>query len=273
MTNSIKKMALQAADPNLLLLPKINEYLLAHGGQKFTQEAMERVWQELTKPGRNRARSFSASSAGTCLRRQEFTYLGYPQKGHMPSQQIIFDIGTWTHAQIQAMLLSANLIDDIEVPLEWPKMHAMGSMDAQGHVWWEPANPAWKDQDFICEFKTVGAHQWEKKIELGRPSDDHLAQIHRYFLVSGVRLCSYILIDKGGQGNQGLVEFVVECDDDLLEASKQELEDLNEARENEKLHDLLPGCKIGTGRTYAYCPFRGKDGVCKTTTEWKEYEG
>lgn len=273
MTSSMTRVLKQTKDPNLLLLPKINEYLLQHGGEKYTQKAMDAVWSALTTPGRNRTRSFSASSAGVCKRRQEFTYLGYPQNINMPKQQVIFTIGHWLHAQTQAMLLSANLIQEIEVPIELPQYDAKGSMDGQGYVWWEPANPAWKDQEFILEVKTVGAHAWPKKAKAGKPSDDHLAQIHRYFAATGIRLCSYLMVDKGNVGNDGIIEYVVEADDEMLEASFQELIDLKEAADKQQLHPILPMCQMRQGDDYRYCPFSGKEGICLNTFEWKPYSG
>jgi len=267
----MKKVLEQSKDPKLLLLPKINEYLLQHGGEKYTEKAMNQVWEALTTPGRDRRKSFSASSAGTCKRRQEFVYLGYPQKPVMPKQQVVFTIGHWLHAQTQAMLLSADLIQDIEVPIALPQYNAKGSMDGQGFVWWEPANSKWAGQEFILEAKTVGARVWQDKVKKGKPSDDHLAQIHRYFAATGIRLCSYLMIDKGNTGPEGLVEFVVEADDKLLDESFKELEALKEAEDKQELHPMLRLCTMKTGTDWRYCPFAGRDGVCLNTHEWKAY--
>lgn len=264
----MKSVIAQQKDANLILTPKINEYIMTHGQQKFTPEALDRVFAELKKPGRKREASFSASSAGQCLRRQELSFLGKQQKPYFPALQEVFDEGTWMHAMWQARLLSANLIEDIEVPLVWPKYTSKGSADGKGYVWWETANPKWRNREFILELKTVGAHAWNKKAEFG-PSDDHLAQMNRYMLVSGIDLYIYIIIDKGNTSGLGWKEFVGEANPQDLEKSRKELEELNSALEKKELHPLLPGCKIGQGTTYTSCPFSGKDGPCKTTKRWQ----
>jgi hypothetical protein len=266
MTNSLKMIMEQENDPNLILTPRINEFMMVKK-DKFTKEAMERVWSELTKPGRDRSNSFSASSAGTCLRRQELGFLGKPQKPYFPNLQEVFSEGTWMHAMWQARLLSAGLIEDIEVPLEWPKYTSKGSADGKGFVHWETANPKWRNREFILELKTVGAFAWQKKAD-GGPSEEHLDQMHRYMLVSGIDLYVYIIIDKGNTSGLGWKEFVNEADPERLEKSKQELEELNEALRTKTLHPLLPGCKVGQGTEYKQCPFGGKDGPCKTTKHW-----
>lgn len=154
MTNSLKMMMEQENDPGLILTPRISEYMMVHK-DNFTHEAMERVWKELTKSGRVRSGSFSASSAGQCLRRQELSFLGKPQKPYFPNLQEVFTEGTFMHAMWQARLLSAGLIEDIEVLLEWPEKNSMGSMDGRGYVHWETINPKWRNREFILELKAL----------------------------------------------------------------------------------------------------------------------
>lgn len=269
MKSYVDKLIEQQNNPNLLLLPKINEHLFYHGNDKFSQKAMERVWGALTTPPRNRSASFSSSSAGADLRHQELAYLGYPQKANLPPLQIIFTIGHWLHAMSQGLLLTADLIQDIEVPVPMPEYYAKGSMDGQGYVWWNTANPAWQNQDFCIEIKTVGSHVWQKKVDVGKPSPDHMAQIHRYFLASGLRICSYLLVDKGSWGSDGIVEFVVEADDDLLEESRRELEQLKWAVDNKTLHPQSAACKSSAKNS---CPYGGKNGICGTTFEWVPFD-
>lgn len=268
MVNSIKGVLRQHNDPNLLLLPKINEYLAQHGNEKFSKPAMDAVWGALTTPPRDRSKSFSSSAAGTDLRHQELAFLGYPQAGTIgPDLQIIFMMGHWMHAMTQGMLLSAKLIQDIEVPVGDPEFYSMGSMDGEGYVWWNATNPKWQDQPFAIEVKTVGTWQWEKKVKLGKPSEEHLAQIHRYFLLSGLRLCSYLMLNKGG-GNEGMVEFVVEADQKLLDQSKRELEELKKAVETQTLHPQSDKCRIGLSG----CIYGGKKGFCGTVTDWVPFD-
>lgn len=256
----------QANDPNLILTPMLNDWMIKHN-DKFTTEAMDTVWKAMTTPPRDRSASFSASAAGTCLRKQEFGYLGKPRIKPTPQQQEIFTTGTWEHAKWQARLLSANLIEEIEVPLFWPKMLSKGSADGRGFIWWDTTDPKYKGREFILELKTMGSWAWNKTMADGKPKAAHLAQIHRYMLVSGIDLAVYIMIDKANVSNQGWHEMIVEADPKLLDASKKELEELVVAAKNKKLHPIQAECRLKQG-DYRYCEYRGKDGVCFSTKEW-----
>lgn len=268
MSKDIKTILEQEKDKSLLLTPRINEYIMENAGSLYTKEAMERVWQELTKPGRKRSGSFSASSAGQCLRRQELALLGKPQAPIYPALIEVFESGKWYHARWQALLLSANLLEDIEVSLDWPKYTSKGSADGRGYVHWEPSNPAWKDREYLIELKSVGEFAWAKKAQ--GPSEDHLKQMHRYMLTSGIHMCVYLVIDKGNASGLGWKEFVIEANPKRLEESENELIELNKALEKKKLHPLLTECKLGKGYKYTSCPFTGRNGPCKSTKGWND---
>lgn len=268
MASSMKQVLIQQNDPKLLLLPKINEHLIQHGNEKFSAPAMEKVWGALTTPPRNRVASFSSSSSGVDLRHQELAYLGYPQtQTVMPDLQVIFTIGHWLHAMTQGLLLTAGLIQDIEVPAQSPEHYTKGSMDGEGFVWWDTINPAWRGQPFLLEAKTVGQWAWDKKVKLGRPSDDHLAQIHKYMWLTGIRLCSYLMLNKGG-GGDAMVEFVVEADPKLLQAAQDEMEALKLAVDTQTLHAQSGECRLGLKGA---CPYGGKSGYCSSVTKWEPY--
>jgi len=270
MTNNFKTILEQEKDKKLILTPRINEYVMSHAGSLYSEAALERVWHEMVKPDRERSGSFSASSAGQCLRRQELAFLGKPQAPIFPALRETFESGHWYHRRWQALLLSAGLIEEIEVPLFWPKYTSKGSADGRGFIHWETADPKYQGREFILEIKSVGAFAWNKKAEEG-PSEEHIMQMHRYMLVSGIHLCIYVIIDKGNTSGLGWKEFIIEADPARLKKSEDELIELNKALEQKKLHPLLTQCKLGQGSTYAQCPFTGSEkngGVCKSTKEW-----
>lgn len=269
MSDSAKRMIEQANDPKLILTPQVNQWMMTKY-DRFTPEAIAQVAAAYSKPPRDRSRSFSASAAGTCLRKQELTFLGKPQKKPLPAAQEIFSIGTALHQMWQTRLLSAGLIEDIEVPLFWPKMLSKGSADGRGFVKWETTNPKYMKREFILELKTMGAWAWDQTMEKGMPKDEHMAQIHRYMLVSGIDLAIYIMVDKGNHAKPGgWHEIVIEADPVWMQKSRDELEALVEAAKTETLHDIKPHCKLKMGSEYKYCPFKGANGPCFTTTEWE----
>ena len=257
----------QHNDPKLVLTPMINQWMFDHN-DRFTPEAMETVYKAMTTPPRDRSKSYSASSAGTCLRRQELGFLGKPRRPADPHLQDIFTTGSWEHAKWQARLLSANLLEEIEVPLFWPKMLSKGSADGKGFVWWDTVDPKYRQREFLIEIKTANSFYLNKILESGKPTSGHLAQMHRYMLVSGIDMCIYFLVDKSGTTAKPWYEIVVEADPEMLNKSQEELDQLVRAAEEKKLHPIKPGCKLTVDPEYRSCDYRGKTGPCFTTEEW-----
>jgi hypothetical protein len=266
--SSHKSLLRDQVNPNFILTPKINEYLMEHGNDPVRPDIMDRVAAELTKPGRDRSGTFSASATQTCLRRQEFEFLGKPHSDTIyPGLQHVFTLGTWVGQQWGAMLLQADLIEDIEVTLPWGKYRAQGSADGVGYVWWETVNPNFMNRGFIWENKTVGAHTFKQHIEKGVPMAKHIGQVTRYALVGGYDLAVITYVDKGNVTPDGWYEFVVEITPEMKEQSLQELIELNKAVDNKRLHPILPGCKIKQG-DYKTCPFGAQGGICLKTRKW-----
>lgn len=268
MTQTLKSMIKNTEDESLVLTPMINDWLMHHSNDPIDPKIMDRVMGVMTIPPRIRSRSFSASAAGNCPRRQELAFIGAAEKPHYPALRNTFLDGHFRHRRWQIMLLSANLLEDIEVPLEWPKYHSKGSADGRGYIWWETADPKWQGKEFIWEHKGVGSRMWDTLSK--NPKEDHIKQVHRYMLVSGIHTTIITYEDKGNHEGVGWKEFVIEADPLLLEESRDELESLNDAYLKKNLHPIKPGCKLKTGSEYLYCPFGGKNGPCLTTTEWPD---
>lgn len=268
MYKSMKQIVLNADNPDLIITPKLNEYYLENGG-KIEKWALERVMEELGKEGRKRSDSFSASSAGQCKRKQEFGFIGAPQAQVLPGWQFeVFDLGTWIHAMTQAKLLSAKILEEIEVPLKWLRYLSLGTADGRGYVWWD--HPKYHGREFIFEAKSVSARTWDKMVETTK--EEHEAQMTRYCLVSGIDLAVYMMIDKGHwTGGKGWHEVIFEPTKEQLEASKAELEELNEAAKNKQLHDMLPECKLKLGN-WNYCAYGKGSSFCPKARSWEDAE-
>lgn len=276
MSTSQKKMIEAEQDDSLILTPLVNEWLMHHSNDAWPDWVADRMAEEMKKVPRDRSGSFSASAAGTCLRRQEFSFLGKREnKVIFPQLHNLFNDGKWRHLRWQAMLLTAGLLEDIEVPLSWPRMLSKGSMDGRGVVPNTVRNKAWRGLEYGFELKGVG-HPYDTYTKRDVPIDSHMAQIHRYFVTSGLPL--FVVIYESKQ-TQEWKEFVVEPIPELMEASLKELEELRSAVDKQELHAILPECmpgKIATKgavkqnqSTFRNCPFGGtKDGVCRTTERW-----
>lgn len=227
----------------------------------------ERIIQLMTEPPRKRSGSFSASSAGQCERAQSFGFIGAPSEPIDVQLRAIFEDGKWRHLRMQAVLLQAGAIHDIEVPQFWRGKLQRGTMDGQGTVPLTHGVKAWRGREIGLEVKGVSAFLYEGFKKEG-PKEEHLNQIHRYFLMSGLDLFSLLYENKS---TQEVHEWIIEPDPKRMEAQREEVEALYEAATSRELPQMLPECKLGKG-AWKRCGFGGKDGICGRVSTWQEAE-
>lgn len=244
----IKRVKLEEA---LILTPRLDRHLMRHPELVLSEKHADLLRLLVTQHPRDRTQSFSGSAAGQCYRKQVFDYIGVPQRFIADTTLIqIFRNGTWVHLRWQMTLLEAGLLDAIEVVLPHPnEWRLMGSMDGIGtHD---------RHGEFMFELKG-----WSALVD--EPKPEHVEQIHRYMLGSGIEVCSLIYEHKSSQNWR---EFIIETDPVVLQRVKDELELLNNAVEDEVLPDILPSCSQRTGETYRGCPYRT---VCLDIADWDE---
>lgn len=234
------------------------------------EEVHQIIAEQLSKPPRDRSGSFSSSSSGKCERLQVFNYIGQgaddlPQSNDPRLQQIFYD-GSFRHLRWQAVLLQAKIIDRIEVPLSWKKMRSEGSMDGLGVVHDEHPRPDWRGLEFGFELKGMNSWGYKSQIEKGI-REDHLDQVHRYFLSSGLELFVIIYENKD---TQEWTEWVITPNGLIIQGQNEELKRLNKWVDTQKLPPMLDECKKQTGKTFNDCPKGGKGGTCATATTFKE---
>lgn len=256
-----------ARNTDLLITPKLNDWLIAHGDEALSEEVAKKMWDLLTTPPRVRSASFSSSSAGLCDRRQVLAYLGVPS-GDVTDPHLanIFSDGKWRHLRWQAMLLMAGLIDDIEDPLIWRRKRTRGTPDGRGYVPDDHPKTHWRDLEFGFELKGVNPFIYQKIVKGDQDiKEEHMRQVHRCFLLGGYDLYCVIYENKG---TNDWFEWVIEPDDEYMEEQRNEIERLNGFVDREELPSLLPQCKIKTGPVFNECPYGGKFSVCHRTKEW-----
>lgn len=262
----VKKYVRAAEDANKIVTPRLQKWLLKHGDEGIPQDVANLVYQQMTAQPRYRGESFSSSSAGMCLRKQVLMYLNMPQGNIDPQLQNIFNDGKWRHMRWQAMLLSAKILDRMEYSLPWPDKRSVGTMDGLGIVPDDHPRVDWRGKTFGFELKGVSTFQYGTYAKKGAvPKRDHLNQVSRYFLSSGVDLFVIIYEDKT---TQAWTEWVIEPNAQLVEEQRVELDALNESVEDEVLPEQLPGCAKRTGPDWNSCPFAGAGGICETARTW-----
>lgn len=253
---------------DLIVTPRLNMYLLSgRFDEGLPEDIAKRVYEELIKKPRFRPGTFSASSSGRCLRAQELAFLGLaPEEAIDPRLANIFSDGKWRHLRWQAMLLHAGILQDIEVGLPWPKMRSMNTIDGLGVVPDNHSREKWHGREFGLELKGVNSNPYRTYVKMDdEAKEDHLNQVHRYFLVGGFDLFVILYENKDSQEWH---EWVIEADPVRLDAQRKELETLNRAIDKKALSPMLPECAMHKGATFRFCTFGGRTGPCIHAGNW-----
>jgi hypothetical protein len=261
MALDLGKLMKAVAVSDLIVKPQYERWLLRNPEQfPIPKEIVDQLVVLMTTPPRDRTRSFSSSSAGQCLRKQLLDYLGtVAGKDTVIEPQLarIFQNGTWGHMRTQVNLLMAGIIEEIEVPMRWPKKRTKGSIDGRGVVPDNHPKTHWRGLEFGLEFKTAMSFAYKLNIEEG--PGKYLDQVSRYLLVSGLDLFVILMENKD---NQELHEWVIEPDPKAINDQKVELNILNKHVDDKTLPDRLPDCQMKKGPVFNGCPYGGKNGAC-----------
>lgn len=248
-----------------IITPRLNMFLMQNPNLVVDDWVAELIQKEITKQPRDRTASFSSSSAGVCPRRQVYQYLGIDSGTvNDPKTQNIFYDGTWRHLRWQAVLLQAGILSEIEYPLRWDEKRSRGTMDGVGIVPDDHPNSEWRGLEFGFELKGTNSYVYKQSAGKG-PKEEHLDQVHRYFLVGGFDLFVIVYENKD---NQEWSEWVIEPDPKRLAAQEKELDALNGFVDRQQIPPMLPGCKTQTGKEWEWCQYAGTHGVCVQRDQW-----
>lgn len=224
----------------LLVTPKVEEFLRRHPDGAVWDDDGFALFRDIVVRSRgndSRSGRFGASSRGSCLRRQVFTYLGMPEVHLIDTDlQNLFNDGKWRHLRWQMMGVQSGALTHAEWPTSLPKYRLKVSMDGLN-----------ANDQFIFELK--GDRNWSRALD-GVP-DAHLLQIHTMFLATGWDTAAYVIEDKAS--NQWR-EIIVRRDPKTTARVRDELEVLNEHVEDRRLPAILPACAAKEG-PYRTCPF------------------
>ena len=219
-TVSLNKIIRAVKNSDLIITPKLQLFLMRNPNLVLDDSVTKIIAEQIGSKPRVRSGSFSSSAAGMCERRQVFNYIGIDSGTvNNPQLQQIFYDGTWRHLRWQATLLGL---------------------------------------EFGFELKGTNSFVYRKAVEVGL-KEEHLNQIHRYFLVGGFDLFVVIYENKD---NQEWTEWVVTPEPKRLKQQEEELSRLNQAVETETLPVMLQGCQTRNSQEWKQCPFAGNQGVC-----------
>jgi hypothetical protein len=231
----------KAVDQNRRVLDLYDGYLM---GKRDARKEAEALTWILTKnlpadgqPGRDRTGYWSASSSGDCLRKQQFTYLGFPRQRNDADAQNIFENGDFLHLRYQVAGLLGGWLQDVEVPL--------ASGDARGTA---DGILTWKE---VLELKSINSRGFESVLEFG-PKKLHKYQATAYMMMSGLSRTRFVYENKDRNTN---AEFVFDLSEDYAAQVRAQWAEGNQLNTDQQLAERLHDCKQERGTTWRYCPY------------------
>lgn len=241
--------------PDLVVSMRHEQWLGRNSNPEYSLEAIDFGRKALFDQGmpRDRRGTYSASSLNSCVRRQQFTFLGMPEIPPTPKQAGIFQNGTFMHIRWQMAGLTEGWLRQAEVPVPSNSMNLAGTQDGVAH------------EDSVVELKSINSYGFGSVNTFG-VKPDHVQQVGTYMAATGAEKSVVIYEDKN---TQEFREFVVTIKDVPVKEIQERADRLWEMTEKKSLAEPLDKCLAGEGFQFTGCPFRE---VCMTTKSWEHAE-
>lgn len=260
-SKSVQELLNSSIRDDLILTPHIEDFLSRWNGD-IPMWVAERIVEIMGKKDRKRVGSWSGSMAGDCLRRQELQFIGMSAVGKADSRlQMIFLNGTFVHLRWQATLLTAGLLDGIEITHKKPSWNSRCTLDGIG----EAISGRYGGREFGFELKS--RNEWAFNSQTLKGVDEKTRkQVDFEFLITGLDL--FVIMNEN-KNNQQPKEWVFARDEDRVRAMRNQVRDLNRSVDKQKLHPQLDECRkqLKSGEFYK-CPFGGPGGPCAQSGSW-----
>jgi hypothetical protein len=242
-------------ESDLVVSARHERWLETNSNPVYSEEALDFGREQLAlqaKP-RDRRGTISASSLGSCRRRQQFTFIGMPELPPSPKTAQIFQNGTFMHIRWQMAGLTEGWLEDAEVPVGNNDYGLSGTQDGIAY------------DDSVVELKSTNSNGFNRVMTFG-PLGGHPFQVGTYVLTTGA--------DKGvllyeNKDTQDWKEFVLTRDDLPLDEIEVANDFLWQAIAGKDLAEPLADCEAKTGYKYTGCPFRKQ---CLKIRSWEEAE-
>lgn len=259
--NTLKAILQSSINKELVITPVLEEFL-ATWDEVYSPKAVHRINDLLSTPPRVRSGSFSASGAGKCMRRQELSFLGAPTYTGIDNDlRMIFLNGTWTHLRWQAVLLTAGILDEVEVTQRKPSLNARCTLDGIGVV----KSGRYRGRDFGFELKSRNSFVWDRQVQAG-VDEETRTQADFQMLLSGFDIA---VIANENKNLQTYNEWVFTRNVDRIAEMERRLHTMNNDIEKKRLRPMIPECKIRSKNgEFHKCPFGGAKGICANTGSW-----
>lgn len=242
-------------ESDLVVSARHEKWLSENSNPRYSEDALDFAHEALFLQSRPRDRTgtISASSLGSCRRRQQFTFMGMPELPPSPKTAQIFQNGTFMHIRWQMAGLTEGWMTDAEVPVGRNDYGLSGTQDGIAY------------DKSVVELKSTNSNGFNRVMTFG-PLGGHPFQVGTYVLTTGAEKGVLIYENKD---TQDFKEFVLTRDDLPLDEIEVANDFLWQAIVSQKLQEPLDDCMAKTGYKYTGCPFR-KD--CLKIRTWEEAE-
>jgi hypothetical protein len=228
----------------------------------LTEQAYEFGQRELARlllprhGDRDRRRSFSASSLGSCGRQQQFTFLGMPQMPMSGQRRAVLLNGTFVGIRQQMVGISEGYLREAEVPIPPNDFGLKGTMDG-----------VHEDGDHLIEYKSQNDRGFQRLKWDKEPKEGHVFQVGTYLAITGMDKAVILYENKN---DQSVKEFIVERDDKVEEQVLTKAHMLEDSTDAEVLLPMLEPCKEKKGWEYDYCDYKDRCPLIKDWAQAKE---
>ena len=247
------QLAKYKKDTDLVISARYETWMATNSNPVYSPEALEFMQNELAKTPRVRRGTVSASSLGSCKRKQVFGYLGLIQIPPSPKLAGIFQNGTFMHLRWQMAGITEGFVKKAEVRVPENKHYLTGTMDGICY------------EDSILELKSINTNGFNEVSSFG-PKKDHMIQGAAYALTTGREKVVFVYEDKNTQEYKEIVKTRDELPLEEAELSAHLVWDHIEMKE---LPEPLEGCMAGDSYTFKGCPYRNQ---CLKIRSWEEAE-
>ena len=249
------ELAKYKTDTQLVISARHDKWMVKNGNPTYSLEALNFGVNELYKQRapRDRRGTVSASSMGSCRRRQQFTFIGLAELPYSPKTNAIFQNGTFTHIRWQMAGITEGWLKEAEVPVPQNQFRLSGTMD--GILF----------EDSIVEFKSINSNGFRGVLSFG-PKEPHLYQGASYALATDREKVVFVYEDKDTQEYR---EIVMTRDELPLNEAEQSALITWESIDKKQLIEPLDSCLAGEGYQYMGCPFKDR---CMKIKSWQEAE-
>ena len=234
---------IRSSRPDLIISRRYDAWMEKNSNPVYSSSALHFGLSALEAQAapRDRRGTFSASSLDSCMRKQQFTFLGMPELPPSAKLAAIFQNGTFMHIRWQMAGLTEGWLAAAEVPV--PSGNELKLSGTQDGIAYEGS---------IVEFKSINTNGFSNVATFG-PKEAHLAQGATYAACTGAEKVTFIYEDKNTQEYREIVKTREELP--IAEVTER-ASALWESVETESLAEPLHSCTTKTGQQYNSCQFR-----------------